>query len=111
MIDPILPSLRQRSTPVRVRSGAICAATRGLSRRPRRPRQADFGDDARADGHRTRQNVVSNAETMSMAGIQGKASVQQVVEAVMSAEQTLQGAVAIRDKVVAAYLEISRMQI
>jgi flagellar hook-basal body complex protein FliE len=30
---------------------------------------------------------------------------------VMNAEHTLQGAVAIRDKVVAAYLEISRMQI
>ena len=29
----------------------------------------------------------------------------------MSAEQTLQGAIAIRDKVVSAYLEISRMQI
>ena len=56
-------------------------------------------------------NVVRNAETTSVAGIQGRASVQQVVEAVMSAEQTLQGAVAIRDKVVAAYLEISRMQI
>ena len=36
----------------------------------------------------------------------GQASVQQVVEAVMSAEQTLQGAIAIRDKVVSAYLEI-----
>ena len=36
---------------------------------------------------------------------------QQVVEAVMSAEQTLQAAIAIRDKVVTAYLEISRMAI
>jgi flagellar hook-basal body complex protein FliE len=34
-----------------------------------------------------------------------------VVEAVMTAEQTLQGAIAVRDKVVAAYLELSRMQI
>ncbi len=55
--------------------------------------------------------VVRNAENISVAGIQGSATVQQVVEAVMSAEQTLQGAVAIRDKVVAAYLELSRMQI
>jgi flagellar hook-basal body complex protein FliE len=37
--------------------------------------------------------------------------VQQVVEAVMAAEQTLQSSIAIRDKVVAAYLEVSRMQI
>ena len=56
-------------------------------------------------------NVVRQAEATSIAGIQGTATVQQVVEAVMSAEQTLQGAVAIRDKVVAAYLELSRMQI
>jgi flagellar hook-basal body complex protein FliE len=56
-------------------------------------------------------NVVRNAEATSIAGIQGKASVQQVVEAVMAGEHTLQTTVAIRDKVVAAYLEISRMQI
>ena len=55
--------------------------------------------------------AVKTAEAMSIAGVRGQATVQQVVEAVMSAEQTLQGAVAIRDKVVAAYLEISRMQI
>lgn len=51
------------------------------------------------------------SEQISIAGIQGKASVQQVVDAVMSAEQTLQGAIAIRDKVVSAYLELSRMSI
>jgi flagellar hook-basal body complex protein FliE len=34
-----------------------------------------------------------------------------VVDAVMSAEQSLQAAVAIRDKIVTAYLEISRMAI
>ena len=56
-------------------------------------------------------SALHNAENVSVAGVQGRATVQQVVEAVMSAEQTLQGAVAIRDKVVAAYLEISRMQI
>jgi flagellar hook-basal body complex protein FliE len=55
--------------------------------------------------------TVRNAEALSIAGIQGRATVQQVVEAVMNAEQTLQGAIAIRDKVVGAYLELSRMQI
>ena len=54
---------------------------------------------------------VKEAETISLAGVRGEASVQQVVEAVMSAEQTLQSAIAIRDKVVSAYLEISRMSI
>jgi len=56
-------------------------------------------------------NAVKTAEATSIAGIKGKATVQQVVEAVMNAEQSLQGAIAVRDKVVAAYLEISRMQI
>lgn len=56
-------------------------------------------------------DTLKAGEAASIAGIQGKASVQQVAEAVMSAEQTLQSAIAVRDKVVAAYLELSRMQI
>jgi flagellar hook-basal body complex protein FliE len=55
--------------------------------------------------------VLKTGEAISIAGIRGQASVQQVVEAVMAAEQTLQSSIAIRDKVVAAYLEVSRMQI
>lgn len=55
--------------------------------------------------------TIGKGEAVSMAGMQGKASVQQVVEAVMQAEQTLHTMVAIRDKVVSAYLDISRMQI
>lgn len=51
------------------------------------------------------------AETVSVAGMKDKASVQQVVESVMAAEQSLQTAVAVRDKVVSAYMEISRMAI
>ncbi|GJE11667.1 flagellar hook-basal body complex protein FliE [Methylobacterium longum] len=57
------------------------------------------------------RDTVKAGEATAIAGIQGKASTQAVVEAVMSAEQTLQTAVAIRDKVVAAYLEIVRMAI
>jgi flagellar hook-basal body complex protein FliE len=56
-------------------------------------------------------STVRHAERISIDGVQGRATTQQVVEAVMQAEHTLQSAVAIRDKVVAAYLEISRMQI
>lgn len=57
------------------------------------------------------RDTVKTGEAAAISGIQGKASTQAVVEAVMSAEQTLQTAVAIRDKVVAAYLEIVRMAI
>ena len=51
------------------------------------------------------------AETKSMDGMLGKASTREVVEAVMSADQTLQTAMAFRDKVVSAYLEIVKMPI
>lgn len=50
-------------------------------------------------------------ETKSFESIQGKANTREVVDAVMTAEQTLQTAIAIRDKVVTAYLEVARMQI
>ncbi len=51
------------------------------------------------------------AEAVSIAGIKGTASTQEVVETVMAAEQSLQSAIAVRDKIVSAYLEISRMAI
>lgn len=56
-------------------------------------------------------DTVKAGEAAAITGIQGRSSVQEVVQAVMSAEQTLQAALAIRDKVVSAYQEISRMQI
>ncbi len=70
----------------------------------------DFGDVMAqlAGGLRT---SLRTGEAAAISGLQGKASTQQVVEAVMSAEQSLQTAIAVRDKVVAAYLELSRMPI
>lgn len=56
-------------------------------------------------------NTLRQAEGAAVAGIAGELSPQQVVTKVMAAEQTLQAAIAIRDKLVGAYLEISRMQI
>lgn len=56
-------------------------------------------------------NSLRLSETKSFEAIQGKATTREVVDAVMHAEQTLQTAIAIRDKVVTAYLEIARMQI
>jgi flagellar hook-basal body complex protein FliE len=71
---------------------------------------ADFGQIMASFASGVR-NDLRAGEAASIAGIQGNASTQRVVEAVMSAEQSLQTAVAIRDKVVAAYLELSRMAI
>ena len=50
-------------------------------------------------------------EAAALAGVQGSLPLQTVVEQVMAAERTLQAALAVRDKAVSAYLEISRMQI
>lgn len=56
-------------------------------------------------------NAMRLSETKSFEAIQGKASTREVVDAVMNAEQALQTAISIRDKVVTAYLEVARMQI
>jgi len=110
MIDPVLPPGASAVSGALSVTGAGLNSTRGAASVSNPAAGVDFGSmlmQMTSDA----ASAVRQAETMSVAGIQGRASVQQVVEAVMSAEQTLQGAVAIRDKVVAAYLEISRMQI
>ncbi|MEF2071719.1 flagellar hook-basal body complex protein FliE [Consotaella aegiceratis] len=54
---------------------------------------------------------LKQAEAVSIQGVKGEASTQAVVDAVMEAERTLQTAVALREKVIAAYQEVSRMAI
>lgn len=56
-------------------------------------------------------NKLRAAEAVSINGVKGTASMQDVVERVMSAEQSLQSVIAVRDKVISAYQEISRMAI
>ncbi len=56
-------------------------------------------------------DIVKSAEVAAVDGVQGKVPVQEVVLKVMEAERTFATAMAIRDKAVAAYLEMSRMQI
>ena len=54
---------------------------------------------------------MKSGEAAAIAGVEGKASVQNVVSTVMQAERDLHTAIALRDKAVAAYQEISRMAI
>lgn len=54
---------------------------------------------------------VPAAETLAKSGIVGEKAPQKVVMAILEAERNLQTVVAVRDKVVAAYQEISRMPI
>jgi len=72
--------------------------------------QPDFGATLLEMMKGTAQSV-TQAEAVALDGIQGRASVQQVVASVMQAEEAVQSMTAIRDKIVGAYLEISRMQI
>lgn len=108
MIDPVM---RARAP---VTAGVDVGAMPAVSL-PREPVGAVQGDvdfaaligQAVADlAHKLR-----GAEVTSIAGVRGQASMQEVVETVMSAEQSLQAAIAVRDKIVSAYLEISRMAI
>ena len=54
---------------------------------------------------------LKGGEATAISGMQGKASVQDVTKSVMDAQQSLQTVVAVRDKVVSAYQEVSRMAI
>jgi flagellar hook-basal body complex protein FliE len=56
-------------------------------------------------------DTLRQGEAAALQGIEGNMPVQQVVDKVLSAERTLQTGLAIRDKLVGAFLEISRMQI
>ena len=56
-------------------------------------------------------NTLKSAEAGAAAGIQGKIPMQTMVDQILTAERTLQAAIAVRDKVVSSYLEISRMSI
>jgi flagellar hook-basal body complex protein FliE len=55
--------------------------------------------------------TVRAGESAAVAGVKGDMPLQQVVETVMQAERTLTTAISIRDKIVSAYLETTRMQI
>lgn len=56
-------------------------------------------------------NNLKGAEAMSFKAIQGKANTREVVDAVLEAQQSLQTALSLRDKIVSAYLEVTKMQI
>ena len=105
MIDPI-------SAPAR--SIAIGSADTGLSPRGvssvASESPVDFGSFLAQMAADT-AHTLKAGEATALAGVNGQASTHQVVEAVMTTEQTLQSAIAIRDKVVSAFLELGRMQI
>jgi flagellar hook-basal body complex protein FliE len=55
--------------------------------------------------------TLQSGEAAAIQGVEGAVSPMKVVESVMAAQRSLQSILAIRDKVVSAYQEISRMAI
>lgn len=74
------------------------------------PASLDFGA-VLADVSGSTLQSLRDAENVASASIAGKASARDVVERMMSAEQNLQIAISVRDKVITAIQEISRMTI
>ena len=54
---------------------------------------------------------VRSGDQMAIKGLTGQASLQEVVQATMAMEQTVQVSVALRDKLVEAYQEVMRMPV
>ena len=93
----------QTSAPAFLDSASVTGATGGAS-------PGEFSSMLSQMISQTAEEL-HKAEATSIAAIQGKATIQDVVETVVSAEHSLQAAIAVRDKVTAAYLELSRMAI
>ncbi len=74
------------------------------------PTGVSFGDML-GQAASSAMGAIQGGEAAAIQGIQGGVSPFKVVEAVMNAQRTLQGALAIRDKAVAAFQEVSRMAI
>lgn len=106
MINPLSPGISQSLIRGPIDGGAATGATA--------PHSADvsggFGN-MMSSMIKDTIKTVQVGEATAIAGMQNKVPLQKVVEAVMQAEQSLHTAVAVRDKVVGAYLEISRMQV
>lgn len=64
-----------------------------------------------ADAAKDAAETVRASDQAIQAGIQGKLGVQEVIQATMAAETTVQMVVGMRDKLVQAYQEVLRMPI
>lgn len=93
-------------------------ASDGVAGLPPAGRTAATAASATADFAAVLGSLVTDAatslrksEAAAVAGIEGRMPTQAIVEAVLTAERSLQTTLAVRDKAVAAYQEISRMTI
>jgi flagellar hook-basal body complex protein FliE len=112
MIDKIqnLSSLSLTNGLDEVGSASGSTLAGGIATTPGQNTGMDFGS-IMANMATDTMNSLKGAESMSFKAIQGKANTREVVDAVLEAQQSLQTAMALRDKIVSAYLEVTKMQI
>ena len=77
---------------------------------PQQNAQIDFASAMSKAAFDT-MSTIKAGETISMDGLAGRAGLQDVVEGVMAAERSFSTAMAVRDKIIGAYLELSRMSV
>ncbi len=75
------------------------------------PKEQESFIDLVKDGLTTAVEASKNSEQMTMAGIAGKADIQDVVLAVSNAEVALNTVVAVRDTAIKAYQQILQLPI
>ena len=103
----VLPAAAAAAYQAVAKMGVNAAATPGIVPADLPGGFGDFLSNALKDSVST----IKQGEKMASQHIAGKANIVDVVNAVNAAEITLDTVVAVRDKVVAAYQEISRMAI
>lgn len=107
MIDPISAVVTSGTTPTGAPSSINSPAPTGTG--------STSGGVSFADmlGEQTKAMAATlhTAETTAASGITGDVGIRQVADAVMEAERSMQAAVVVRDKIVAAWLDVSRMAI
>lgn len=103
-----------KATPGQALAAYTAAVTHG---RPNPPAAEEGTAGEPSFGALLREELASAADSLARAeatavrGLLGKASIQEVVEAVSAAELSLQKVTAVRDRVIAAYQEIVRMPV
>ncbi|MEZ5899378.1 MAG: flagellar hook-basal body complex protein FliE [Hyphomicrobiaceae bacterium] len=93
------------STPQLLAPGSTTLAKAGLS-----ASDMSFGDVLKTMMKDVDQSL-RGAEQSAIGALTGEVPLQKAVDSVVHAEQKIQLTAAVRDKIVAAYLELTRMQI
>jgi flagellar hook-basal body complex protein FliE len=91
-------------------SGSMSTGVRSLQSAAK-PTEGPSFEQALAQAIGSAVDTLQTGEAAAIQGVEGAASPMKVVESVMAAQRSLQSVLAIRDKAVSAFQEITRMAI